>query len=66
MEQTERKTALELVNEWTFTQGTLEELDTFLESHDVEPKGMFLKTLGDVRSILKSHIELIKEELSRR
>lgn len=66
MEQTERKTALELVNEWTFTQETLEELDTFLEANDVEPKGIFLRTLGDARSILKSHIELIKEELSRR
>ena len=66
MEQTERKTALDLVNERIFTEETLKEFDDFLKTNDVEPKGAFLRSLGDARSILKSHIEMINEELARR
>lgn len=66
MEQTERKTALELVNERIFAEETLKEFDDFLRKNDVEPKGVFLRSLGDARSILKSHIEMIDEELARR
>lgn len=69
MEQTERKTALELANEKIFTKETLGELDELIgdiHKESVASKDRVLITLGDIRSILKSHVELIDEELSRR
>lgn len=69
MEQTERKTALELANEKTFTKETLVELDDLLKDiykEGIASKDRALIVLGDIRSILKSHVELIDEELARR
>lgn len=69
MEQTERKTALELANEKIFTKETLVELDELIgdiHKEGVTSKDRTLMTLGDIRSILKSHVELIDEELARR
>lgn len=69
MKQTEKKTALELANEKIFTKETLDELDSltedFCETY-APPKGVVSRMLGDVRAILKSHVELIDEELARR
>lgn len=69
MEQTERKTALELANEKIFTKETLGELDELIgdiHKESVASKDRVLITLGDIRSILKSHVELIDKELARR
>lgn len=66
MEQTERKTALDLVNERTFTKETLNELEYIIDKNALEFGTTFTRTLSDACVVMKSHIEMINEELSKR
>lgn len=66
MEQTEKKTALDLVNERTFAKETLNELEYIIGTNALEFEATFVRTLSDACAVMKSHIEMINEELSRR
>lgn len=66
MEQTERKTALDLVNERTFTKETLNELEYVIGRDALEFGASLTRTLSDACAVMKSHIEMINEELSKR